>query len=80
MPDSNKRVLIGYKKREMEEIYESLEWVLKGHLESADSVVQRMFYEMSSMGVPFHTSQGFVQQKFYELIGEVAKERHPVGR
>lgn len=67
------------KKREMLDIFESLEFSLFEYLEQADAVVQKMFYEMRTLGVPEDAATAFLQERFKDMLEQIAEKRMPNG-
>lgn len=67
------------KESEMVDVFESLEYSLFEYLEQADSVVQRMFYEMRTLGIPEEMALPYLQQKFTDMLEQIAEKRLPNG-
>jgi hypothetical protein len=62
------------KQAEMEEIYESYEWLIKERLEQLDVLARNMFSEMGTFGIPKVQCDSFVQEKFKILANEVIEK------
>lgn len=61
-------------KKDMEEIFESYEWLIREKLEDLDLLARRMFSEMGIFSVSRNESLPFVQEKMRTLILEVEKK------
>jgi hypothetical protein len=59
------------KQSEMEEIYESYEWLIRERLEQLDTLSRRMFSDMSLARIPGEMCEPFVQKKIGELMKDV---------
>lgn len=62
------------KQSEMEDIYQSFEWLLQEKLEQLDANARVMFSEMSVAGIPQDRYIPFVQQKIRELAQSIIKK------
>ncbi len=63
-----------FHEREMNAIYDSLDWNLYDHLRQADSIIRTMFTEMSLIGAGADKAVPFLQNKFIEIMQRIAEE------
>ncbi|WP_019123608.1 hypothetical protein [Brevibacillus massiliensis] len=63
-----------HQRKEMVEIYESLDLNLYDHLRQADSIVRTMMKEMSACGVPADMYVPFLSDRFKEIMNQIREE------
>ncbi|MNB81412.1 hypothetical protein D3C75_281940 [compost metagenome] len=64
-----------YYKREMTEIFESLELSLFEKVKEVDWTLYRISCEASAMGIPSEYRAEFMQGKFMDMVEQIAEQR-----
>ncbi|MFP4976357.1 hypothetical protein ACE6ED_13220 [Paenibacillus sp. CN-4] len=64
-----------YMLRELEDIFESLEYRLYEKLEAADHIVAQISSEASTCNIPAAFSQAFIREKLIDMIDQIAERR-----
>lgn len=59
----------------MEEVWESFEWLYRDKLEQLDHMTRQMIYEMSYKGCDVERIHQFIRERFAELWEAVAREK-----
>lgn len=62
------------KQNEMEDIFQSYEYLFREKLEVMDHMARNMFSEMSTFGIPKTVCDAYVQEKFKTLALEVIQK------
>lgn len=64
-----------YMKKEMHEIFASLEFKIFEHLKAADHLLSRISAEASAVNVPYYYSQEYNRVKVLDRIDQIAELR-----
>ncbi|KIL35137.1 hypothetical protein SD71_16020 [Cohnella kolymensis] len=59
---------------EMEDIYQSYEWLIRDKLEQLDHLARKMCADMGTAGFSHANYTFFIQQKVKELVAEIIRE------
>ncbi|WMT42813.1 hypothetical protein RE628_11300 [Paenibacillus sp. D2_2] len=62
-------------KKEMTEIFESLEWSLFENFQRADSIMAKMSTEASACQIPGEFREQFMRDKLIDMFEQIAEQR-----
>jgi hypothetical protein len=63
-----------YRRKDMQEVWDSFEWLYREKLQSLDSMTRQMIGEMQMTGLNLTQIRRFVPKAFADLYNQVAKE------
>jgi len=63
-----------YRYAEMEDIYQSYEWIIREHLTKLDFLSRKIFSDMGAEGIKHSIAVEYVQRKVAELAEEIIRE------
>jgi hypothetical protein len=64
-----------HRSKEIQEVWDSFEWLYREKLESLDYLTRQMIKEMEATGADIRTVRSFVPKKFAGLWQTVSQER-----
>lgn len=61
--------------KQMDEIFESLEYRIFEHLQAADHLLSRVSAEASTFNVPYSISREYNRERVLDMIDQIAEQR-----